>query len=272
VVRVLELGAEPRTRLRYRLAGPRSEETSMRMTSTIATGMGGSAGTELTMPAMRILMTVDSAPAGKGELTANFRITQADVEETPGTMPGVIERMRAELPKLLGITIESRMTTRGATRQTRSSLPPDAPASLRGTIESLDGGMGRNAVLPLEAVGVGARWEADEDIQQSGMKVHQRTRYRLDELAGTRLGLAVEVELSAGAQSFPLPGGGGLAGQLESMQGSGSGSTTLELGSVVPRLAHADVDTHLTMRIPVSGQSVTASMRMKAIIDMHAGR
>jgi hypothetical protein len=268
-VRVLDLGAEPRTRLRYRLSGPATEDLTVTMTTGMATSLaGGPPGPEMVMPAVRMVMAVSSAPAGRSELTSTMRVTEADATAGPGVLPGLADRMRAELRKMIGMTLHSRLTTRGAVIKVESTLPPDAPASTQTTLEGLRDSLGRGAILPAEPVGLGARWETEADLRQNGMQIHQISRYRVRELAGPRVTLDLEVETSAGAQDVPVPGTPGGTAQLDSLRGSGMGSFNLDLGSIVPRVAHLSLDNHMSMRV----QSMAMAMRMKMGIDMRAGR
>jgi hypothetical protein len=173
--------------------------------------------------------------------------------------------------KLVGMTVEARLTTRGAIIKEEISMPADAPASARDTMGSMQGSAGRNTPLPAEPVGVGARWESEIPMRQNGIELRALSRYRVRELAGTRVGLDVEMELSGAAQEIKLPNGSGTA-RMESMRGTGTGTVDLDLGSLVPRRSHTDLDTQMSMRIPAGGQSLSVSTRMKMVMDLHAGR
>jgi hypothetical protein len=206
------------------------------------------------------------------DLTMQMRVTESETIDGPGVLPGLAEKMRGELRKLVGMWIQSRLTTRGAIIKAETSLPPDAPAWARSTMDSMQGSLGRGAVLPAEAIGVGARWETESDLRQNGYDLHQLSRYRVRELVGSRVGLDVEVELTAGAQEIAIPNAGGMTVQLESLRGTGSGIFNLDVGSVVPRLSWMSLDTEMSMRIPAGGRTLAMSTRMKMAIDMHAGR
>jgi hypothetical protein len=272
VVRLIELGAEPRTLLRYRLAGPSTEDLTMTTDTLMSTGLAsGTMGPEMATPGMRMIMSVTGAPAGKGTVTSSARVTDADAIAVPGVMPVLVERTRAELRKLVGMTVDSHLTTRGAVIKVETTLPPDAPASARSTVEGLQSGLGGSAVLPAEAVGVGARWESESDLKQNGISIHQHSRYFIRELVGTRVALDIELELSASAQEIKVPGSA-MTVQLDGMHGSGSGTQELDLASLVPRRQHLAMDSDLSMRVPMGTRSLAMSTRMKVTIDVHAGR
>jgi len=271
-VHVLDLGTAPRTLLRYRLKGPATEEMTLMMTTAMTTTITGvpSAG-EITAPTTRMLMSMASAPAGKGELSANARITDADTVDTPGVPPFLRDQVRTELRKVVGMSIDSRLTTRGAVIKVDTTLPPDAPASTRGMIEGLQSSFGRSGVLPAEPVGVGAHWEIDTVLKQNGIEVRDHTSYRVRELAGTRVALDVEIVLNADAQEIKLPTGGGSM-QLDSMRGNGSGTVELDLASLVPRQQHVAMENDMAMHMPMGGRTMAMSMHMKMGIVLHAGR
>ena len=268
VVRLLEAGAEPRVRLRYRPAAAQTEDLSINMTTTMATSFGTPLPPrEMPAPGVRLLASVTTAPAGKGELSYTLKVVEAEAVDGPGVLPGIAEKMRAELKKVVGATMTGRLTTRGAVIKLETTLPADAPSSARGTLDSLQNSYGR---LPAEAVGVGARWEIETKLHQSGVDATALTRYRVRELVGTRVGLDLEMEINGAAQEIKLPDGP--TAQLESMRGTGSGTLDLDLGSVVPRRGSNNLDSQMALRIPAVGQSLPISMRMKMLIDLHAGR
>jgi len=267
-VRLLDAGAEPRVRLRYRLAGPQTEDMTMKVNMTMATSMGPIPAREMPTPVMRMLASVTSAPAGQGELTSTMQLTEAEAVDAPGLLPGLAEKMGAELRKLKGATTQTRMTTRGAVIKTETSWPPEAPASVRSSLEGLQSSLNRSVVLPAEPVGLGARWETEIQARQNGIDTRQISRFRIRELAGTRVALDIEVEVSAGAQEIALPNANGATAHLESMHGTGSGTTDLDLTSVVPRRSQATLDSQVAMKF----QTLDVSTRMKMVMELHAGR
>jgi hypothetical protein len=91
------------------------------------------------------------------------------------------------------------------------------------------------------------------------------------ELSGPRVGLDMEIELSAGAQEIKGPAGGATV-QLEGMRGTGSGTLDLDLTRLVPRRGHTTLDSNLSMKVPTAGQTISMSSRMKMVMDMRAGR
>jgi hypothetical protein len=272
VVHVLDLGTSPRKLLRYRLAGSSTEDVNMTLGTTMATSMaGGPQGPEIATPQMRMIMSMTGAPAGKGEISALARVTDADIIDGPGVLPMLKDQVRTELRKMVGMTIDTHMTTRGAVIKIDTTLPPDAPASMRNTFDNLQSSFSRSGVLPAEPVGVGARWESETDLQQGGISIHEHGRYLVRELVGSRVGIDVEFELNAGPQEMKVPSAPTTL-HLDGMRGTGSGTMDLDLGSVVPRKQHLAMDTDMSMRMPVGGRDLAMTMRMKMTIDVHAGR
>jgi hypothetical protein len=272
VVRLLDAGAEPRTRLRYRLAGPRTEEMTLTTSMTMASSMGTITQPEMPTPGMRMLMSIAAAPAGKGELVSTAQVLDADAVDGPGLLPGLTDKVRAELRGMKGLTVQERLTTRGMPIKVEISVPPDASPTARSSLERMQGSMDRSTVLPAEPVGVGARWEVDSQVRHGGIESRQISRYRVRELSGTRLGLDIEVDVSAGAQEVALPNTNGASAHLDDMRGTGTGTVDLDLTAVVPRRGHSTVETRVSMKVPAGGQTLSLSTSMKVITDVHAGR
>src|SRR5262249_44905917 len=152
-----------------------------------------------------------------------------------------------------------------------TTLPPDAPASARGTLDSMQGMLGQASPLPAEPVGVGARWETEAVLHQNGLEMHQVSRFTLRERAGSRVKLDVEIEQSAPAQEMKIPSGKGATAHLESLRGTGGGTLELDLGRVVPRRGRLDLDldSQMEMKVPAGGQSMSISMGMKMLMELH---
>jgi len=267
VVRLLDAGAEPRVPLRYRLAGPQTEDVTMTLTAT----QRGGPGQGRLLLGGRALASVMSAPAGGDELTSTMRVVENEATDLPGATPELMEKVRALMRTAVGMKVKSRLTTRGARVAAETTLPPGAPADTGKTFDVLQNSTHRNAVLPAEPVGIGARWEIESHADQGGMKVRQVSRFQLRALAGNTVGLDMEIEVTAGPQRAMVPYDDGTR-WLEWMHGTGTGVLELDLGHAVPRRAQMTLDQEVAMGARPGRPPPSEPDRMKVIMEVRAGR
>jgi hypothetical protein len=107
------------------------------------------------------------------------------------------------------------------------------------------------APLPVEAMGVGGRWQVVSLIEQFGMTVTQRETYTVANLADRDVHVTMQVEQSAPPGKVALPGlPAGVTVDLVKLSGSGSGSSQIEFSGFVPQ---SNLDYELAMKITVPG-------------------
>jgi hypothetical protein len=89
------------------------------------------------------------------------------------------------------------------------------------------------AALPKEAIGVGARWQAERIITVGGMKVPQTVTYTLLEREEDVLRLGISVHQSAKPQEFPM-GMDGTTMHIEAYEVNAVGTTVVDLHGFAP--------------------------------------
>lgn len=261
VITLVDPGAEPRQLLRYDFANMQpttlAMDTSMSMSMSMAFG-----SVTQTLPTIRAVTSIRSiTPTGSGALIET-RLDRFELIPRPGTDPMMEQVLQQTLAGFAGAVGTVEMDAAGrvlsATFDT-SGLDPMVAQQVESITQSL-----QQAAVPLPdvPVGAGARWEAAVDMVAGGMSVSQRTQFRLDEVTPTGAQLSVSVSQTAATQTFSDPATG-MAMTLESMSATGTGTSSLQLSSVIPTGAmHVEVSMAMTSADPAMAAMGTMSMTM----------
>ena len=112
----------------------------------------------------------------------------------------------------------------------RDSITGDVPGAEFVDLEQLTESAA--VALPVEPVGVGARWEASPTLEALGLEVSQTVTYEIVEISGDVVVLDVEISqtVPAGEELSLL----GVSGTVTSWESTGSGRTTLDLVLALP--------------------------------------
>ncbi len=265
---VLDPGQEPRQELRYTPKKAKTEE--MRMTMDMAMGMS-MAGVD--MPSTRIPPIImdmdlqDVTTAKNGDVSYRFVLSGVAVGEAGEATPGMSEALLASLNPLVGTAGSVRISSTGQTLDWSLQPPPGADAT---TINNMKQGMANSsAVLPTEAVGVGARWEQHSTVQSNGLEVQQVTVYELVQLDKQHLDLKLTVQQNAPAQTFAPPGlPPGATARLDSMSTQGQGTTAVRLDRLVPT-GRIQIHSDFAMGFSMEGQDLplTMSLDLETLVE-----
>jgi hypothetical protein len=221
---LLDAGEEPRHRLRYGVAEGARREHVMEMAMTLDVG-----GQEIVTPPMAMLGWLEVRNvASDGTHTQVWVCERTEIRPTPASTPAMNDAMRASMKQLEGMRMRMRYTGRGKlleTETTGGSLPAEAQENLDQVSSNL-----RNLIttLPVEAIGVGARWATDQEQTASGMTIQVHTETEVVDISGTGLRLRGRLTMTVPRQDVqsdqgPIP-----------MQGSGGGTleSTIDLATL----------------------------------------
>ena len=144
--------------------------------------------------------------------------------------------MKKSLNETLGTTGVATITSRGMSSDVRIILPAKMSPRLRASVDSIKGIFADLLIpLPMEPVGIGARWEVTQPMETPQIKYTQIARYTLVHREGDKLTLEMSVEHLAPKQEVPSPNSAKL--MLESLTTSGTGTIETQLSSIVPTSA-----------------------------------
>jgi hypothetical protein len=199
---LLDAGAEPRRRLRYRLVeGTRQHEMDFTMSMDIA-------GQVIETPPMLMGGSLEVRDiAADGSHQQIWLCDRTDVRPFPTSDPAVVDALRSSMAALEGMRMRMHYSDRGRlldTETTGGSLPPEAQQ----TYDQVTDGM-QNLVttLPVEAVGVGARWSLDEEKVTNGLTMRLHTVTEIVELTETSVRLRARMEMDVPRQDMPSDAG-----------------------------------------------------------------
>lgn len=271
-VKLLAAGGEPRTVLR--LHPTVGDKQTMSMTMKMAMDMGA-AGSQ--MPAMDIppmLMTMDvevKEVSTAGEITFEVVYTDATVAADTNVAPAMASAMKTSLAGIRGMTGTGKMSSQGVVKEMEMKLPAGADPQLSQTMEQMkDSFSSFGIALPEEAVGPGAKWEHQTRLKSQGMTIDQTIKYELVASEGDRLTLRSTITQHAANQKMESPAMPGMKMDLNKMTGTGTGSTTLDLGKVIPVAGTMDEKTEISMGMNIGQQKQTMDMKMKMHITLEA--
>jgi|GEM_PF-1048018 len=277
-VTLLDAGVEPRAPLRLKLEAGAAEETTIAMRMGVEMTLDGQKVPGRAMPKARLGLSARVDAVTEAGATWSATITEASLEESPGTSVAMLGQLREGLAAVKGLTASGRISDRGVT-----TLAGFAGAEPEGPMKTLLEGFRESLVqlavpLPEEPVGVGARWQVEQVVPQGGMRIRQTTIFDVVSLDGEQVVARVTLTQAAEpgeASAEGLPPGA----KLEGFKGTGTGETTLSLGRILPVSSTAKVATAVEMTVPApDGGGRTMAMAMdirlalgEAVNDMSAG-
>jgi hypothetical protein len=263
-VKLLDAGSEPRTVLRLH---PTTGDKQI-MTMTMQVGMDMSTAGKPT-PAMSIpaiVMNMDVAVTSistNGDITYAMVFNDATITADTNTLPAIAAAMKAGLGDISGMTGTGEMSDGGIVKKVEIKLPATAAPQLRQTIGQMKESFNSSATpLPEAAVGPGARWEYQTRIKSQGMSIDQTLTCELVSIEGDRLNLRTTITQNAANQKIQNPAVPTLQMDLTKMTGNGTGTTTLDLGKLMPVSAMLAEKTEVVMAMNVRQQKQTMDMKM----------
>ncbi len=278
--------------------GPAAEE-SMRLLSPGSTprsalrllpAVGSTAKVQITnVPSVKVTVDGKLAPqqvAPGSEITMAFTVTEVKPEQSihytyeildsavagTGLNPQLAAAANKSYALLEGLTGWARLTSRGQQQDAGVKFPDGIPEAARAGLQMMEQSV-RPMVPPLpEAeVGVGAKWQHTQTVQQGPMRLQQISEYLLKSHAGGLLVLEMKIEQNASAQELPGPNGQSV--KMGEMKGTGTGLVQMSLDSVVPRSARLQVTT--VGEMSSQGQTAkiesTQTMTMKPVAAVGSG-
>ncbi len=270
-VKLLAAGSEPRKVLRLHPAVGDKQTIVMTMKMAIEMGMAGRQ-----MPAMDIppiAMTMDTEVkniSAEGEIAYQLTITDATVDAGTNVTDVMANAMKTGLDGIRGMTGSGKMTTQGIVKAMEMKLPAGAAPQLSQTMGQMkDSFASSTIVLPEDAIGVGAKWEFRTRLKSQGMNIDQTAAYEVLAVDGDQLTLRSTITQSAANQKIESPAMPGMKVDLNKMTGTATGSTTQDLGKIMPTTGSLDnkADISMGMNIGQKKQSMDMKMTMKLTLE-----
>lgn len=232
-------GEAPRTALRLRL----TPGTTVRVSTTTDLAVTQATATttsDLDPPpvAQTIEYRVGRVDETGAEIT--FSVTAVDVAERGSdATPEAVLLLQDALADLVGITGTGHLSDRGHLDRIAFQLPSGLSATVRTQVAALEGQLGGLVpTLPVEAVGVGASWEATDTTTVAGVATRQTTTYELRSLDGDQVTFASRTAYATEPQDVAAAGlPAGTTARLVSSDLTGTATGTMDLTSPAHTLA-----------------------------------
>jgi hypothetical protein len=266
-VKLLSGGKRPRTALRLALK-PGSERAVFASDMSMAMTTGGNTMPKMVLPTivMESRMTIGKRVGGDAA-RVTFSVDKAYAVDRPGTMAGVIPAMNKAIGAAVGMKGSGVLSTRGITRDAKISLPPGMPPQMRQLLASTERNMEQlSAPFPKSKVGVGARWQVIQTIEEGGMKLRQVVTYELTELRGRKGKLAISLVQTGKPQAISGAGVPSNA-RLEHYKATGKGTLSFDLDRTVPR-STLTMKADYAVSVAMAGNKQTVSTVMEMTIDV----
>jgi hypothetical protein len=256
LVKLLEPGAAPRADLSYALTKGSTQRMSMAMDMSMGLKAQGQALPQQALP--RMTMVFDTAAAERnpaGEFRIDSRLSNVAVEPNGGQQEQMARALRPQVESMKGLGMAYWVSAKGNVRDVKldmpASMPPAAQQLLSGMSQSFESMV---TPLPVEPVGVGARWQVIMRTSSGGADLLQAAVYTLKSRDGSRAMLDVSlVQLSASDTIHGPQMPAGMSAKVKAFSSSGQGSTQVDLKSVAPEGGSLALKTSMTITVAGAG-------------------
>jgi hypothetical protein len=196
---VLDAGQEPRETVRYKVAHGTTTTSMMEFGIASLTTMDGGAELAVT-PGVRLTIISGPSLEGKrGSTRFDVRIVKSEAIVPEGIDPKVALDLNKSASVLNNVGGWVEVDDRGIIQRTelnQAAKRSDVPVRLLAMIINARTSLSR-VILPAQAIGAGARWEARKDLVLYGFEVSQVDTYTLTEKVGDQLKLSVQTQQTA---------------------------------------------------------------------------
>jgi len=271
-VKLLDAGSEPRTVLR--LHPTVGDKQSISMTMKIGMDMSVAGNTVPAMDLPAIVMNLDVAVkdiSAEGTIAYTILFNAATIAADANTQPAIATAMKASLDGFSGMTGTGEMSDRGVVKNVDLKLPANAAPQLAQAIGQMkDSFSSSSTPLPEEAVGPGAKWEYKTRIKSQGMNIDQTIAFELVSVEGDHVNLRSTLTQSALNQKISNPAMPTMKMDLTKMSGNGGGTSTLDLGKLMPVSGTLAEKTEMSMSMNIGQQKQTMNMKMNINVSIEA--
>jgi hypothetical protein len=227
----IDQGAEPRGPLRYMGQPGETQRLQLRLSLSafVATTV---AFAEADLPVVNLVAVIGESFRGGAAGLLGYPISFEQIRIEGGAIDDATRAaLMTELAALTESSAVFEIDDRGITRKATATVAPNVSPRLLGLLGNIRTTL-LAAALPVEDVGLGARWEVDRIMDVGGMKVPQKVTYTLLARDSEQLRIGVTVRQSATAQTFTLGAHGKIA--VEAYEVSVVGSTLVDLRHFAP--------------------------------------
>ena len=269
-VELLSAGSEPRRELRYALAPGSSERVTVELDMEMAMTLGDAPSPPVQLPRMRMVLdlTVDEALEDAARYT--FELTDAKTLDADGVDPSVLRAIEQGLFHAVGTGGSAQIDDRGFIRFIGMEIGEDAPAETRQMMETTAQQMEQlSSPLPAEPVGVGARWEVIQHLEQNGIALVQTSVMTLESVDGDSGRVVASTRQHADPQVVDMPGAmAGARAELLELRGRRDGELAFDLTRLMPVRGQMRTESESRFEVDVGSGTQPMTMHMDVQITL----
>ena len=253
-ITLLDPGAEPTGRLRYDLEVGSTEKLTLTMSYSAENRLEGAAPQRLKFPGMKMVFSVEVVEAVDDGVRYKFELIETGLTDTSDADPTLVKMAGAGLKKSVGLRGSAVVDELGVIREGDLDIPAGLDPNMRVMMQSMKSSMEQlSSPLPAEPLGVGARWELEQNLAQAGVSLVQTTTYTLSESDKGERQLEGEIRQQAGRQEVTLPNVE--KAELITLEAKGKSVLELDLGRLAPRSGTVAIESRSQFEITMKGQT-----------------
>ncbi len=260
-VRLLEAGAEPQKALRLQ---PRpGDKQTVIMTAKMSMGAGEVTGGMIKMPGVK--MTLGVAPKSvtpEGDISYELVVEEVGIVEEAGTVPQMVEAMKASMEGLKGMVVHSTIADRGYVKKAELKIPAGTRPEVRAAMEQMKDTFAEGEIVfPEEAVGAGARWEVKQKVKEEGATIDATSTYQLVSIEGDVLTITASSDHRAANQKVANPMVPDAKADLVKLSGTSTAKATVDLTRIMPTQGTAEERSEKTLSLTIGAQKQTMTIK-----------
>ncbi len=221
------------------------------------------------MPGVRMAATLNVLEIDDNGLAKRkLVVDKVSLLDGPGLPTDTKSQINTQLKGLEQLRVTDKLDSRGVVHslhiETGTVTDPQLK-QLVGSMEHTFGQMG--APFPEEEVGVGAKWQIQNRIEQMGFRIDQTTTYELLELDKKQGKIKLSLRQTAPPGDLSPPGlPAGASAKLISMKGSGKGQLVFDLEKSMPNgLIETNSDIKLSVMMGDENQESSLKALAKVV-------
>lgn len=257
---VLSPGAEPREKLSYDLAVGKKQSLALGLGMDLQMNAPGRPMPKTQIP--KITMLFDLETTGKkpsGDFDVRGVISGVELGQPDASQKAAMDQMKAQLDGIKGLTMTYVVSPSGRVRDVKVTVPGDAKSAASQALGQMTQSFeSMVAPLPVDPVGIGAKWEVITRVTATGADMLQWSTYELKKREGSDFELGVRVMQLAAQPNIQAPGmPPGMTARLVRMSSEGQGTSALSLIEVAPRGGGMTLNTSMEIEMSQSSAMPT---------------
>lgn len=268
VFEILDQGASPLSKLRYRLSAMKPQSMKIVMDMTVGAQAGDSdVQAPEDLPPISMIISIEPSPIDtQGLLPYEFKVISTKILGDQDDDSSMTDGMKAELDRLQGLSGSAQVSAQGLTSEVKIHLPGDKSSDDRNELLNRMREEIAQMSIPFPDVllGQGAKWKVVRSVKSGTIKMQQVSTYTIEKLKDTSVKINVDMEQNAKPQALDSSTLAGASARLVSLHSDGGGSSLIDFSKLVPE-ANAYSHTNAVMELRARGnqQRVTTTLDLK---------